>query len=164
MQGENIDYTDLTYHLKEKCKEAVNDVTFVTWFSPIDIYSVEGCNATILVPDEFYASQIKPYITLISNCFSQVLDKTKQYNVSILSKKDLDNMQDSSFQIPKSNQRESKIDLKYTFNNFVIGENNRFAQAASLAVAEAPGTAYNPLFIYGGVGLRKNTFITCNWK
>ena len=67
---------------------------------------------------------------------------------------------------PKSSNTPQKnypnLNPKYTFDTFVIGNSNRFAHAACVAVAESPARAYNPLFLYGGVGLRKNSLNACD--
>ena len=58
---------------------------------------------------------------------------------------------------------DSDLNSKYTFDNFIQGDENRWSVAASLAVADSPGATYNPLFIYGGPGLGKNSLTQCHW-
>lgn len=155
MQEENTDYTDLTNRFKEICEDGVSPITYTTWVSPLDIVSINENNVKLLIPQAFYADQLRSYIPLFCNCFKQLLNNDKDYNITFISKEDLENVQDSSIILPQGPKKDANLNSQYTFNNFVIGENNRFAHAASLAVAEAPGIAYNPLFIYGGVGLGK---------
>lgn len=155
MQEEKTDYTDLTNHFKEICSGAVIEITYTTWISPLEIVSIKGNEISLLIPQDFYAEQLRSYKPLFCNCFKQLLDSSQEYTITFVSKQDLENIQDSSVSLPQGQKRDANLNSQYTFNNFVIGENNRFAHAASLAVAEAPGIAYNPLFIYGGVGLGK---------
>ncbi len=154
MQEEyNKNYLDLTEKFKEICKTAVSHITYETWITPIDIVSVEGNDITLLLPDSFFVTQVKSYETLIKNCFKNIFQTNTDYNLIMITKEEYEKnngITHVSYTLESSN-----INPKYTFGNFVIGENNRFAQAAALAVSEAPGISYNPLFIYGGVGLGK---------
>lgn len=161
------DYTEIN-ELMKKVKDlslnGVPKIAYDTWISPIELASITENTINLLVPSEFYTAQIKLYEPLLVNCFKQATGKEADfiYNINYLTKEDLEK---ESLNIPTMSYNthlNSNIDSKYTFSNFVIGENNRFAQAAAYAVSEAPGIAYNPLFIYGGVGLRKNSFNACN--
>ena len=145
-------YKDIMNSVKTCSLDAISELAYDTWIAPIEIASIEGDTVNFLIPTEFYESQIKPYEPLLINCLKQVTNKV--YKLNYVTAKDIEN---TSVETPKafSEQLNSNLDAKYTFSNFVIGENNRFAHAASLAVSEAPGISYNPLFIYGGVGLGK---------
>ena len=154
MQEEyNKNYLELTEKLKETCKPAVSIITYDTWISPIEIVSVEGNDITLLLPDDFFVNQLHSYENLLNNCFKNIFQTNTDYNLKMITKQEYE--QNSGISHVSYTLQGSNINPKYTFNNFVIGENNRFAQAAALAVSEAPGISYNPLFIYGGVGLGK---------
>ena len=153
MQEEEYNnYKNLMNKVKEDSLSAMTKIAYDTWISPLEIASIQGDVVTLLIPAPIYKNQIAPYEPVLVNCFKNRTQKIYKFNY--VTQEEIKN---SSFNAPQvsNTQLNSNLNPKYTFSNFVIGENNRFAQAASLAVSEAPGISYNPLFIYGGVGLGK---------
>ena len=148
-------YYELTTEIKREAKSAITGIAYDTWLSSIEIYSMDENTATILVPSNFMIDQIRPYETLLVNCFKEVTKKI--YQINFTSPEELGKKAEIFH--ATTEQIKSNLDQKFTFNTFVIGGGNKFAQAAAYAVAEAPGSAYNPLFIYGGVGLGKTHLI-----
>ena len=155
MQEEYNKYNEIMNKVKDVSRDAISFVTYETWIEPLELSSIEGDVINLITPDRFYEGLIKPYEPLIINCFKNVLNTREvNYKVNYIPTDELANNPSVTLQ-NNSMKINSNLNPKFTFNSFVIGENNRFAQAASYAVSEAPGTAYNPLFIYGGVGLGK---------
>ena len=137
-------------------KVELTEVSFNTWLKSIEPISLNDNKIILAVPNYFTKGILKGrYFNLIKNSIKQV--SNQDYNIEFIIPGEDTNAtigQAASQDIPENNLR-SLLNPKYTFNSFVIGNSNRFAHAASLAVAEAPAQAYNPLFIYGGVGLGK---------
>ncbi len=142
-----------------KTEFEMTDVSFKTWILPLKPHSLENDILTILVPGEQRGLNYieKKYITPFKVTVSEIMNH--EIDIKFVSTDDI-----SSNNFVKPVQVKPEIDYaatginpKYTFDTFVVGENNNFAHAASLAVAESPGEieSYNPLFIYGGVGLGK---------
>ena len=144
---------------KELLKEEMSQISHKTWIEPLKIKSIVDNNITLVSEDSFKKDMADTkFHDLIMNTFSVILQK--ECTVSIICENESEISTSEDFPKENSIQKNysySGTNLKpeYTFSNFVVGENNRFAHAASLAVAEAPGTAYNPLFLYGGSGLGK---------
>ncbi len=154
MQEENNNYSNILNQVKAFCSEALVEVTYDTWIAPLELESLKGNNVNLLTVTNLHRDQVMQYTPLLSTCFKKVTGSNEDFNITILSAEEIDKEKKINSS-PNKSQLISNLNPKYTFHNFVIGENNKFAQAASVAVSEAPGTAYNPLFIYGGVGLGK---------
>ncbi len=133
----------------------ITDVSFDTWIKAIEPISIKEDQLYLCVPNDFTKSILESrYTSLISDAVKQV--SSKPYFITFVLTSEADKYMDKPEKTePEAGEFNSLLNPKYTFNTFVIGNSNRFAHAASLAVAEAPANAYNPLFIYGGVGLGK---------
>ena len=139
-------------------KEKVSHQNFETWISPIKIISIKEKAVTLSVPNKFFKDWlIENYLTVIRDSFSYVVGSN--VNISFTIKNEKGSMTHERFEENKIKydiQRVNpSLNPNYNFERFVVGSCNQFAHAASVAVAEQPAKNYNPLFIYGGVGLGK---------
>lgn len=135
----------------------VSDMAFDTWLKPLSIYSVDNNKITILTPDKMYTDYIeKKYYKQLMVTASEITGIS--YDFHFISEDNIEKTEDNPAKEDPALQKsllDANLNPRYTFDTFVVGDNNRFAHAASLAVAESPGEIYNPLFLYGGVGLGK---------
>ncbi|MBC8203956.1 MAG: chromosomal replication initiator protein DnaA [FCB group bacterium] len=141
--------------------------SFHTWFRPIRFIKIDGKEITVQIPSQFYYDWIEEhYSSQISSALCETFGDGFTINYSIILG---DKMKNTLFPFredkkissgPPKATREASLNPRYTFENFIEGECNNFAKAAALAVSEAPGkTRFNPLVIYGGVGLGKTHLI-----
>ena len=144
-----------------KKEHDLSDVRFDTWLKPLKVYDVSGNVVTIVASDQVRLSYInKNYKLPLQVTISEVTGMT-DCEVKFILPEDVPAKKSTSDAAPDQNSRfrdrceEANLNPKYTFNTFIVGSNNKLAQAAALAVAESPGNTYNPLFIYGGAGLGK---------
>ena len=163
---------------KETLRSMVNPDLFNLWFDPIQLVSIEKSKATLLAPNEFCAVWLKDnYKEILQDVLSHITSTKLTVIFEIRSDTDAKDLSSDSVNVeaefnnnPKStdsklsgttkrakgtDSAEKLFNPKNTFSTFVVGENNNFAHAAALAVAQSPGRSYNPLFLYGGVGLGK---------
>ena len=158
-----LDKQELLTKAKELLKDEVTSITYETWIKPLEIESIEGNHIVFKAISEYHKDSIQSrYSPLILNTLKFITNKDWSFSVVwnkeettqvveqvITSEKKVDTEDDLTQYTNKT------LNPKYTFETFVVGNNNRFAHAAALAVGDSPGEAYNPLFLYGGVGLGK---------
>ena len=152
-------WNDFINELKNK----VSDVTFNTWFINLKLLTINDKDIVIIVPYSVHKNHIiNNYMDIIEEIFLNITGKNlnivfclegeyKENTLDNIEKIGLDDSVIESF----VEARKTNLNPKYTFDNFVVGDSNRFAFSSCLSVAQNPGKLYNPLFLYGKSGLGK---------
>lgn len=133
------------------CRTRITEVAFKTWISRIEPYSIDFNNAQVklLVPNEFHRETVtRCFLQLLTDAFKEIFGQPFQVKLIVPEETKTEQIQENT---PDASDDDSAL----TFNNYIVGSSNKFANAASQAVAQNPGGAYNPLFIYGNSGLGK---------
>lgn len=135
----------------------LSDISYNTWVKPLSFNNIKDDIVTIMIPSDqahalkYISNKYKSYFQVT---ISEMMNHT--YDISFVLEKDVE---DEMLSVPGNvyniNYENANLNSKYRFDTFVVGGNNKFAHSASLAVAESPGVAYNPLYLYGGAGLGK---------
>ena len=158
-----LNFDDIWVKVQDILKKELNPVSFNTWFQPTKIHNITNDKVTLVVPMPLHKRMFEStYKELLNNSFTSILEEEKtiecilEEEVNDKTEQLVNEVVDSTEVINKPNKTyDSNLNKSLTFENFVVGDTNKFARTAAFAVAESPGTLYNPLFIYGKSGLGK---------
>ena len=150
----------------EIIKKRLGARTYNSWFSQVNIIEFNHDELVLAAPNDFYRDWLeKHYIELIKDILKNAFGLEEDINVKIRTIPQKLYKPPQSVKVkttsvdPLTKNNESILNLKYTFDNFVVGTHNRFSQAACFSIAQSPAKSYNPLFLYGDVGLGKTHLI-----
>lgn len=140
-----------------KIKENLSPMSFDTWFAETKLYELKNNTAKVIVPMHVHKKHLKEnYNELMEELFTDITGSNCHFEY--YTEEEVEKNVEIRVQENSSNNApsiETNLNPQYTFDNFIVGNSNKFARATSLAVAEKPGFMYNPLFIYGNSGLGK---------
>jgi len=158
----NVQVNEVWNQFLDTIKASVNQNSYATWFKPIKPLKLEDHSLTIQVPSQFFYEWLEQhYNTVINRSLAQVLGSEYKLVYSIVM-----DQATQAVHLPATKRTHGganghdNLNERFTFESFVEGDSNKFAKAASMAVAKEPGkTSFNPLVVYGGVGLGKTHLI-----
>lgn len=166
------DHTNIWKECLAIIKENVPHITYNTWFLPIKPFELDNNTLKIFVPNNFFIEWIEEhYNTLINKTVNQILgpegklvyiisDDSAEEVIETLPQEKTKKPEIKPEEVTKPSEFQNYLNTRYIFDNYIKGEGNQLARAAAVAVGENPGeTSFNPLFIYGGVGLGKTHLI-----
>lgn len=147
----------------EKIKDRISPLSYDTWFKDTKLHSMEGGTATVVVPMILHKKHLEEnYLDDIEEVFNSITGTNFNFVFKLESElepvKRIEVVEDLSTEtvgVPYQSSISANLNSEYTFDTFMVGDSNRFAFTAARAVAEKPGKAYNPLFLYGNSGLGK---------
>ena len=153
-----MDVTIIWSKFLEQIKEELNSLSYDTWFADTELYKLDQGKAIIIVPMPIHKNHlIDKYADIIINKLQEITGTN--YELKLLLKEELEEIKEEPREVPTITLTESNattnvnvnnnLNKKYNFENFIVGNSNKFAHAAALSVAENPGKMYNPLFLYG---------------
>ena len=171
MQSSELTAPEVWSQILGQASKVINPQTFRTWFEPTEAVALSGDELLVIVKNQFAVDYIGgQYGSVLSEISASLFDRKLKMSFKSLEDEAVGQAVDRRRPIDASGQPDRRVGTKtargsvnlglplnprYTFDTFVVGNSNQWAHAASLAVAEKPAQTYNPLFIYGGVGLGK---------
>lgn len=155
--GDDVDISNIWNLFLEKVKDMLDPILYETWFMDTKLIDLNDSSAKVLVPMQVHKKHLKEnYNDLVEEIFTEITGTI--FNFEYVTEEEIKTnvvIDAEAIGVPSICGFESNLDPRYTFDNFIVGQSNKFAKATALAVAEKPGFMYNPLFIYGKSGLGK---------